>query len=96
MCCRLEDLRNKQVICIKDGNILGYVGDVEVDTLCGKLVSIIVFGKPKFFGLFGREDDIVIPWCEIEIIGNETILVNSVINRPIKRKRKISNIFYTN
>lgn len=75
--CRIDDLRNKQVVCVKDGCVLGFISDVEMDTLSGNLTSIIIFGRLRFFGLFGREDDIVIPWSDIEVIGNETVLVNT-------------------
>ena len=37
MLCRLVDMREKQVVCIKDGAILGYVSDFEIDTDSGKL-----------------------------------------------------------
>ncbi len=94
MCCRIVDLKDKQVISIKDGAYLGYVYDVEIDTMNGKLVSIIVPQKSKFFGLFGREDDLVISWCDIEVIGEDTILVNCEIHRPIKRKKHFFSNFY--
>ncbi len=77
MCCRIADLKNKQVVCIKDGSVLGYISDIEIDTDAGNMTSVIIPGRPKFFGIFGREDDIVIPWREIEVIGQETILVNT-------------------
>jgi len=73
--CRVADLCEKEVIFIKDGSRLGCVCDVEVDTSTGKLLSIIVFGRTRFFGLFGREEDICIPWCDIEVIGEDTVLV---------------------
>lgn len=72
---RIAELKDKQVVCIEDGMILGYVGDIELDTNNGKLSAIVIFGKPKGFGLFGRDDDLVIPWQNISIIGEETILV---------------------
>lgn len=75
MCCRIEEMRDKQVICIKDGTIIGFVCDVEIDTCSGKLNSIIVFGRRRCFGLLGRDEDFIIPWCDIEVIGNDSILV---------------------
>jgi YlmC/YmxH family sporulation protein len=77
MIVRIAELRDRQVICVKNGALLGMVGDIELDTESGKLSSIVIFGRPKGFGLFGRDDDIVIPWEDIEIIGNETILVKT-------------------
>ncbi len=73
---RIAELKDRQVVCVKDGTILGFVGDIELDTESGRLSAIVIFGRAKAFGIFGREDDIVIPWENIEIIGDETILVS--------------------
>lgn len=90
MNCRIDELRNKQVVCVKDGGVLGFVSDIELDTSSGTLTSIIIFGRLRFFGLLGREEDIIIPWEDIEVIGNETILVKSdsikLYNSNSKRK----------
>ena len=77
MCCRIADLSNKQVVCIKNGCVLGFIYDVEFNTSDGSLTSIIIPGRPRFFGLFGHDEDIVIPWSEIEVIGKETVLVTT-------------------
>ncbi len=77
MLCRIDDLKNKQVVCVKDGCVLGFISDVEMDTQDGRLTSIIIFGRLRFFGLLGREEDIVIPWDDISVIGSETVLVNT-------------------
>ena len=76
MIVRIAELKDRQVVCVQDGSILGYVGDIELDTENGKLSSLVIFGKVKGLGIFGREDDLVIPWENIEIIGDETILVH--------------------
>ena len=55
---------------------LGCVCDVEVDTATARIVSLVIFGRYRWFGLLGREDDIVINWCDIQLIGEDTILVN--------------------
>ena len=73
---RLCELRAKEVINICDGMRLGCVDDVEVDTCTAQLVSLVIFGRSKLLGLLGHEDDIVIHWKEIEVIGEQTILVN--------------------
>lgn len=75
MLCRITDMHNKEVINVCDGHRLGCVDDVEVDTCTAQLVSIVIHGRSKCMGLMGREDDIVIGWKEIEVIGDETILV---------------------
>lgn len=87
MHCRVSDMRNKEVIHVKTGMRLGCVNDVEIDTKNAKILGIIVFGRLKCFGIFGREDDLFIRWEEIEVIGEDTVLVGCDI-APLKRKRK--------
>lgn len=77
MLCRIDELKNKQVVCMKDGCVLGFVSDIEMDTESGALTSIVIFGRTKFLGLLGHEEDITIPWSDIKVIGNETILVDT-------------------
>ncbi len=76
MIFRIDELKDKQVVCVKNGCIMGNVSDIEFDADSGQLTAIVIFGKNHFMGLFGKENDIVIPWNEIEVIGDETILVN--------------------
>lgn len=77
MTTRIADLRNKQVVCTKNGCVLGFVSDVEFSISDGRLEALVIFGRPRFFGLLGREEDIVIPWREIAVIGHETVLVTT-------------------
>ncbi len=74
--CCIADLCKKEVINLKDGTRLGNVCDVEIDTCKGCLVSIVIYGKNKLFGLSGRCDDIKIEWCNIKVIGDDTVLVD--------------------
>lgn len=96
MVCRVTDMCSKEVICIKDGTRLGFVCDVDIDILSGKAEAIIIFGKPKFFGLFGRENDLYIRWDDITVIGDDTVLVD--FDPPDRRKIKslFSQDFWTN
>lgn len=91
MNCRITELRHKEVINAKDGTRLGFVDDVEVDTVNACLVAIVIFGKLKCFGLLGRSDDIVIRWKSIELIGEDTILVNH--SCPVQKKKRFRNSF---
>lgn len=88
MTCRIDELKNKQIVCVKDGCVLGFVSDIELDTENGTLTSLIIFGKLKVFGFFGREEDIVIPWSEIIVIGPETILVSTDSSAYLKLQPK--------
>ena len=76
MNCFITEMREKEVINLANGCRLGCVNDVEIDTCSGCLVSIVIYGKSKFFGLLGRCEDIKIPWKDITVIGDDTILVN--------------------
>lgn len=86
MYCRIAELRAKQVICVKNGAVLGYVGDVEVDTCSGRVLNLIVYGRPRFFGIFGRCDDTVLPFGCIEVIGKDVMLANYDVP-PSHRKK---------
>lgn len=89
MQCRIADMRCKEVINICDGCRMGFVCDVEINTVTGQLVAIIVPGPCRFFGLFGREEDYVIPWNCITRIGEDIILVEfDSPPRPRPREKK--------
>ena len=85
---RIADLRNKQVVCIKNGCVLGYIYDVEFNTSDGRLTAIVLPGRQRFLGLIGRDEDIVIPWSEIEVIGQETVLVTTDATPYMRRTKK--------
>lgn len=74
--CRLTELFSKEVIHIEKGVRIGFVDDVVIDIKCREIKAIVVYGRSKCFGLFGKEDDIVILWEQIEVIGKDTLLVN--------------------
>ena len=85
---RIAYLQCKEVVNITDGCRLGYVSDVELDILTGKVVAIVVPGKCRFFGLFGRADDYVIPWQCIRRFGEDIILVEVIPDRVCKPRPK--------
>ena len=92
MLCRITDMHNKEVINVSDGRRLGCVDDVEVDTHTAQLVSIVIHGRPKCMGLMGHDDDIIIGWREIEIIGEATLLVNHCLPACETTRRKNGSI----
>lgn len=73
--CRIADLRYKEMIRVSSGERIGYVADVELSLDSGQIVSLVVPGKPRFFGIFGRKDDVIVPWQQIDRIGDDIILV---------------------
>lgn len=72
----IEELSCKDVINLRDGCRLGNVCDVQIDICNSCVKALIIFGRPKFFGLFGREEDLCVPWENIEKIGEDAILVD--------------------
>lgn len=86
---RLTNLKCKEVINVCDGCRLGFVCDVELDLITGRIVAIIVPGPCRFFGLFGRQHDFVIPWGCIKRIGSDIILVDVNLDQIcVPRHRK--------
>ena len=91
MNCRISDLKYKNVINIIDGSLIGCVNDVEMDTCNAKIISIVIYRKFKYFGLLGRGKDIIVPWEDIKIIGEDAILVKYYFTEENK-KQKLSKI----
>lgn len=93
---KIAELRDKQVLSIKDASVIGFVSDIEIDSTEGKLISIIVSGKSRSFSLLGRGEDITIPFEKIDVIGNDSILVSFDGYIPQQRKKRgiINNLFY--
>ena len=76
MMARISDMQEKEVINVCDGKRLGYVDDLEIDTCTAQITALVISGCNHLFGLLGRDSDIVIKWQDIEVVGEETILVN--------------------
>lgn len=75
MLCSISGLCDKDIISLCDGTKIGTVSDVEFDTKTGKIAYLIICGKQGFFGMMNKAQDIKISWCDIEVIGDDTILV---------------------
>ncbi len=73
--CNTEDFREKEVVNICDGRKLGVVVEIEFDVVDGRLTAIVVAGDCGFFGK--AKNEFIIPWCRIEKIGEDIILVNA-------------------
>ena len=72
----LFDLRDKNVVNIRDGVNFGCVDDVVIDSETAKVISLIIYGKKKLFGLLGREPDFIVSWSDIKIIGSDVVLIS--------------------
>lgn len=79
----VADLRYKEVINLFNGHRVGYVCDVQIIVPDGQVSALIVPGATRFFGVFGREEDTIIPWECITKIGTDIILVE--LEEPMRR-----------
>ena len=84
---RLEELREKEVISITDGRRFGYLGDLVIDMDSGQVRQVVVPGPAKFFGLFGRGEDVAFPWEAVRRFGSDIILGEGEPQR-LSRKRE--------
>lgn len=84
-----EELRKKEIINLCDGARLGFACDFEFDKCTAQIVALIIENGCGFLGL-STSDNIHIPWCRIECIGEDTILVklNSEEVKGFCKKRK--------
>lgn len=73
---KFTDLHCKEVICVCNGQRLGFISDARVELPEGNICAIIVPGPCRFFGLWGRRDDYLIPWNCIKRIGPDIVLVD--------------------
>ena len=75
---RMYDLRQKEIINIKDGGRFGFVTDIEFDEEKGKIKALIVPGPGRILGMFGRTQEYKVPWDGIKRIGEDIILIDCV------------------
>lgn len=78
MKCTLSDLKSKEVVETNSGAMLGRIDDVEINIDDSTVESVIVYGRPRLFGLLGRDSDIIIKYGNIDLIGKDTVLVSGV------------------
>ncbi len=69
------ELRKKEIINLCDGSRLGYACDFEFDKCNAQITGLVLERDSGFLGL-GASDRAVIPWCKIQCIGEDTVLVN--------------------
>ena len=86
MLFRFSDLRYKEVINIRTGTRLGYVCDAELQYPEGTIRTLIVPGKARYLGLFGREEDYILPWECITRVGEDIILIEG--DRGVRRGKR--------
>lgn len=96
MKCCISELFDKQIINLRDGACLGTPSDFEFDMTSGKLEAITVCIKPKGFPFSQRAEKITICFDRIQVIGDDTILVDTELPSRIIPGRKsnlLSSVF---
>lgn len=91
-----SEFRLKEVINTKTCKILGNVCDLSFEKN-GCIKDIIVPGPAKYCGCFGRDSEYIIPFCSIENIGDDIILVCVEEKECLKKvnpKEKCKDIFF--
>ena len=73
----IRELCDKEVVQLAQGACLGRADDLAFDPATARLQSLILLGRPRLFGLLGREENLTIPWQEIETIGTDAVLVHT-------------------
>ncbi len=76
MICSFSSLRSKEVVNVKTGEKIGFIDDLELDSVSGRIVSLTIYGRSRAFGLMGRDEDIIVKCRDIELIGEDTVLVS--------------------
>ncbi len=89
MIYNVADFKNKQVVSTETGAVMGYVGELEINTDTGSVANIVIFGKQRLYGLLGREEDIIIPWSNIEVIGDETVLIKGPVTLKNSNRKSL-------
>jgi YlmC/YmxH family sporulation protein len=72
-----RELCKKEVVQLEQGVCLGKIDDLTIDPDTAAVQELIMLGRPKLFGLLGREESLTIPWEEVEKIGVDAILIRT-------------------
>lgn len=72
-----SEICNKEVVQLDSGVCLGKIDDIVLNPLTAEIEQFVMFGRPKLFGLLGRESSLYIQWGEIDKFGIDAILIHT-------------------
>ena len=87
------ELRNKEVINVLSGKLLGNICDVAFDLKRNCIIGFVVPGSKSIFNFFGSKQNIFIPFESICKIGEDVILVEVVESCPRKKNKQPVRVF---
>ncbi|HBQ64766.1 MAG TPA: YlmC/YmxH family sporulation protein [Clostridiales bacterium] len=74
---KLSELRLKEVINLRDGRKLGFADDLDVDRENGKIGTLLVYPGTRMTGLFGKQEEVRVPWEKVRLVGDDIVLVDT-------------------
>ena len=83
----LYDLCERDIVSLASGVNLGRIDDICFDETSAHITHVVIFGRAKFYGIFGRSEDTQIPWSEIVKIGEDVVLVRGELAHAEKRPK---------
>ena len=69
-----DRLRELEVINLCGGERLGYPCELEIEIDDGRSIAMTVRDR-EGLAFFSKKEEYIIPWCKIECIGEDAILV---------------------
>ncbi|WP_050181522.1 YlmC/YmxH family sporulation protein [Domibacillus robiginosus] len=84
---RISEFQLKDIVNVTNGKKLGRLADIELNNATGAISALIIEQSGKKFGLFGKEEELVIPWIRIVKIGGDVILVRHSDNELKEEER---------
>lgn len=91
---KFAELKTKEVVSLSTGKKIGFADDIIIDELTNMVVALRV---PKHTRGFRKPEYIEIPFCDIEKIGENVILVREKEKKIYENFESDSkdNFFYT-
>ena len=83
----LTELCKKDVIQLEKGAKLGRADDLRFNVQTAALDGMVLFGRPRLFGLLGRQQDVFIPWTDVETVGEDVIFVHTELPEQERKSR---------
>ena len=86
----LSVLCQKDVISIDTGQNIGRVDDIEFCSEDALVKYLVIFGRPRLWGILGRGENVKISWENVVKIGQDAILVNKSESYKNPRSRRFT------